>query len=177
MTVNTETMTATLDQEYVNPQDSVYAISQGNVQLLDDGHVVMGYGSTPKIREFSPDGSTVMTAQFGPGDGLLFSYRAYRLPWVGHPTEPPNVFACIDQLSNKTMVYMSWLGATEHEAWKVYTGSSISSLTLAAHVKRAGFETMASIPGHQAPLIRVEAEEMGVTSGVSPIVSPRNSCV
>ncbi|KAI4861572.1 ASST-domain-containing protein [Hypoxylon rubiginosum] len=175
MTLDTKAMKATLDKEYVNPQDSVYAFSQGNLQQLDDGHVIMGYGSTPKIREFSSDGATVMTAQFGPGDGLLFSYRAYRLPWEGRPTEPPNAFACIDQSSNTTMLYMSWLGATEYESWKVFTGSSTSSLTLNAHVERTGFETAISIPG-QSHLIRVEAQELGVTSGVSPVTSPSNSC-
>ncbi|KAI0827241.1 ASST-domain-containing protein [Hypoxylon sp. FL0890] len=176
ITLNTETMKATLDQEYIDPQDPIFALSQGNVQLLDNGNVIMGYGSTPKIREYGPDGSVRMTAQFGPGDGLIFSYRAYRQPWVGRPNAPPSVFACNDKANNNTRVYMSWLGATEHNSWKIFAGSSNSSLILAAEVERTGFETMASIPG-QLPLIQVEAQGPSVTTtGVSSVVISQNVC-
>ncbi|KAI2471517.1 ASST-domain-containing protein [Annulohypoxylon bovei var. microspora] len=176
MTLNTETKKATLDQAYTDPQNPVYANSQGNVQKLDDGHVVMGYGSTPKIREYSQDGSVAMTAQFGPGDGYIFSYRAFRLPWVGQPKTAPAAFACLDDASNKTMVYMSWLGATEHKAWKVFAGASNSSLALAAQVEKTGFETVASLPG-QVSLIRVEAQGPGITaSGVSPTIFSQDTC-
>ncbi|KAI1480702.1 ASST-domain-containing protein [Daldinia eschscholtzii] len=175
LTLNTETRKATLDQAYVDPQDAIYAFSQGNTQLLDNGNVIMGYGSTPKIREFSPDGATLMTAQFGPGDGHIFSYRAYRLPWVGRPKSPPSVVACKCEGSNSTTVYMSWLGATEHKSWEIFAGDSNSSLTLASHVERTGFETVATIPS-QVSLIRVEARGVGITGGVSNVVSPQSSC-
>ncbi|KAI2779254.1 ASST-domain-containing protein [Daldinia loculata] len=175
LTLNMETMKATLSQEYIDPQDAIYAFSQGNVQQLEDGNVIMGYGSTPKIREFSPDGATLMTAQFGPGDGLVFSYRAYRLPWIGRPKSPPSVLACRNEASNSTAVYMSWLGATEHNSWGIFAGDSNSSLTLTSQVEKTGFETVATIPG-QVSLIRVEARGMGITGGVSHVVSSRSSC-
>ncbi|KAI8960637.1 ASST-domain-containing protein [Daldinia sp. FL1419] len=175
LTLDTKTMKAKLDHAYVDPQDAVYAFSQGNVQLLEDGHVIMGYGSTPKIREFSPDGTTLMTAQFGPGDGLIFSYRAYRLPWVGRPKTPPSVVACNNEASNSTKVYISWSGATEHKFWKVFTGHDNSSFTLQSEVERTGFETVATIPG-QVPFVRVEAQGVGVAGGVSHVVSPQNTC-
>ncbi|KAI0852146.1 ASST-domain-containing protein [Daldinia vernicosa] len=175
LTLNTETMKATLDQEYFDPRDAIYAFSQGNLQQLEDGHVIMGYGSTPKIREFSPDGATLMTAQFGPGDGLIFSYRAYRLPWIGRPKSPPSVLACRNEASNSTAVYMSWLGATEHKSWVVFAGDDNSTLTLTSQVEKTGFETVATIPG-QAPFIRVEARGVGITGGISHVVSPQSSC-
>lgn len=78
MTVNDKLKTATLSQELIDPHDAIYAASQGNTQLLDDGHAIMGCGSTPKIKEYDADGSCVMTAQFGKEDGDVFSYRAYR---------------------------------------------------------------------------------------------------
>ncbi|KAI1471130.1 ASST-domain-containing protein [Daldinia caldariorum] len=175
LTLDTETMKATLDHAYTDPQDAVYAFSQGNTQLLDDGHVIMGYGSTPKIREFSADGTTLMTAQFGPGDGLIFSYRAYRQPWVGRPKEPPSVVACRDEASNSTRVYMSWLGATEHKYWDIFAGDSDNSFTLASQVGRTGFETVATIQG-QVPMIRVEARGIGITGGVSNVISSQSHC-
>ncbi|KAI0130914.1 ASST-domain-containing protein [Daldinia grandis] len=175
LTLDTETMKATLNQEYVDPQDAIYAFSQGNLQQLENGNVIMGYGSTAKIREFSPDGATLMTAQFGPGDGLIFSYRAYRLPWIGRPKSPPSVLACRNEASNSTAVYMSWLGATEHESWGIFAGDSNSSLTLTSEVERTGFETVATIPG-QVSLIRVEARGMDIAGGVSRVVSSQRSC-
>ncbi|KAI1410064.1 ASST-domain-containing protein [Hypoxylon sp. FL1857] len=174
VTLNTETMKATLDQEYFDPQDRIFSHSQGNVQTLDNGNVMMGYGSTPKIREYSPDGAVLMTAQFGRGDGLIFSYRAYRQPWVGRPEIPPSAFACVDAVNNKTMVYMSWLGATEHNSWRIYAGSRNSSLILSADVKKTGFETLASIPG-QPPLIQVEAQGPETTR-TSPVITPQKVC-
>ncbi|KAI1389106.1 ASST-domain-containing protein [Hypoxylon trugodes] len=175
MTLDTDTMRATLDQQYVDPEDPIYAFSQGNVQQLEDGHVIMGYGSTPKIREYDADGSVVMTAQFGPGDNLVFSYRGYRLPWIGRPKTSPSAFACVDKANNETTVYMSWLGATEHRSWKVLTGDNNSTLTVAAEVEKTGFETRITIPG-QAPQIQVQAQGLGMTTAASPIVSTQSGC-
>ncbi|KAI1135735.1 ASST-domain-containing protein [Hypoxylon sp. FL0543] len=176
MTLDTQGMKATLDQEYTDPRDPVFAHSQGNVQLLGNRNVIMGYGSTPKIREYSQDGSVLMDVQFGPGDGLIFSYRAFRQPWIGRPQSPPSAFACKDEVNNQTAVYMSWLGATEHNSWKIFAGSSNSSLILAAEVKRAGFETVANIPGHPL-LIRVEAQGPGITTtAVSPVIISQIHC-
>ncbi|KAI1088695.1 ASST-domain-containing protein [Rostrohypoxylon terebratum] len=176
MTLNIATKKATLDQVLTDPRDPVYSNSQGNVQKLDDGHVVMGYGSTPKIREYSQDGSIAMQAQFGPGEGYIFSYRAFRLPWVGRPKTAPDAFACIDAATNQTMVYMSWLGATEHKSWKVFAGASNSTLALAAQVEKTGFETVTSIPGRSS-VIRVEAQGPGIAaSGVSPVIFSQDTC-
>ena len=173
MTLNTETMTASLDKELIDPSDTIYSASQGNTQLLEDGHIIMSYGSTPKIREYSSDGSPVMTAQFGSGDGEVFSYRAYRLPWVGRPKTPPSVFACKDKASDETLVYMSWNGATEHQCWDVFAGNSSSRLSLATQKEKTGFETMTKITG-QFSFIRAEARGDGIATGISAITAVEN---
>ncbi|KAI0097667.1 ASST-domain-containing protein [Nemania sp. FL0031] len=176
LTLDTATGEATLDQAFFDPHDTVYARSQGNTQTLPDGHVVMGYGSTPKIREYNPAGVPVMTAQFGPGDSKVFSYRAYKLPWVGRPKTAPDVFACIDGARNHTQVYMSWNGATEHAAWEVLTGAAESSLTRSARVRKTGFETMASVPG-LAAYVQVEAHgKNGTLMASSSVIVPQGSC-
>ncbi|KAI0592838.1 Arylsulfotransferase-domain-containing protein [Biscogniauxia sp. FL1348] len=153
LTIDTEAMTATLDKEYIDPHDPAYSVSQGNTQLLDNGHVVMGYGSVPTVREYT-DGATAMTAKFGPADGSVFSYRVYRLP-------------------NTTLVYMSWNGATEHTRWRVFAAPG--NQTVAAQVTKTGFETVATIPG-RAAYVRVEAEGFGFGPGVSEVVAVRGSC-
>lgn len=91
----------------------------------------MGYGSNSKIREYSPDDSSVTTAQFGEDYGQGSSYRAYRLPWTVHPRTSPSAFACVDKTSNKTHVYMSWNGATEQQVWEVFVGATSLDLALA----------------------------------------------
>lgn len=174
MEVDEEKMTATLLQEYMDPNDPVYAASQGNTQVLDDGHVIMGCGSTSKIKEYEADGTPVMTAQFGPGDGNIFSYRAYRQQWVGLPKTDPSAFACFNKSQNQTLVYMSWNGATEHKLWNVYAGEDEQHLFVAAEAKRSGFETLAKVPGQPA-YVRAEAKGLGV-SGVSSVVEVASNC-
>ena len=175
MTLDTEAMTATLDQQLIDPSDTIYSASQGNTQLLDDGHIIMGYGSTGKIKEYNPDGSVAMTAQFGSADGEVFSYRAYRLPWVGRPKTPPSAFVCMDKASDETLVYMSWNGATEHQCWDVFAGNSSSDLSLAAQAEKTGFETMAKIPG-QVSFIRAEARGDEISTGVSAVMEVEEEC-
>ncbi|KAI0470021.1 ASST-domain-containing protein [Xylariaceae sp. FL0804] len=170
MTLDTSSMTASLNRTFTDPGDPVYAVSQGNVQQLDDGHVVMGYGSTPKIREYSADGTPVMTAQFGGGDGNVFSYRAYRLPWVGRPRTSPDVFASVDAERDVISVYMSWNGATEHMAWRIFAGDDKSNLKLVAQVGKSGFETVATVPG-KAAFVQVEALGPNATLGISHVVA------
>lgn len=52
--IDTDTMTATLVQQYT-PISSVAdkSVSQGSVQVLDNGNVVVGYGSNPWIGEYT----------------------------------------------------------------------------------------------------------------------------
>src|SRR5205807_3943536 len=55
------------------------AATQGNVQLLPDGHYFVGWGARPYLTEFDPDGRVLFDARFGYRDD---SYRAYRFRWT-----------------------------------------------------------------------------------------------
>lgn len=157
-----------------DPSDEIYALSQGNTQLLPGGHAIMGYGSNPKIKEYNANGTCVMTAQFGE-DGVIASYRAYRSPWVGIPTTAPDVFSCVDQSQNKTNVFMSWNGATEHKQWKIFGGTNHTDLSPVSVARSTGFETSVSV---QAGLkyVRVEAHGRGIEKGVSKVVAVEHAC-
>ncbi|KAK6067198.1 X-Pro dipeptidyl-peptidase [Seiridium cupressi] len=168
--LDTEARTATLQMELVDPLDAIYSHSQGNVQLLDNGHTIMGYGSTPRIKEYTSNGSVAMSVKFGPSEGTVFSYRAYRLPWVGIPDTLPKAVACKDQTSNQTLVYMSWNGATEYTSWNVYAGISQSDLSFATAAVRTGFETSAVV-GSGATYVRAEAYGLNTTLGSSVVVA------
>ncbi|CAG7923158.1 unnamed protein product [Penicillium olsonii] len=172
--VNLATREASSLQTLHDPKDEIYAVSQGNTQLLPGSHAVMGYGSNPKIKEYSSNGTCVMTAQFGE-DGVVASYRAYRSPWVGIPTTSPDLFACSDESNNNTQVFMSWNGATEHKKWKIFGGNTRGNLHPVSIVRKSGFETTASVRGG-LKYVRVEADGFGIEKGVSKVVSVKEMC-
>lgn len=173
--MDTDAWTATLLQELIDPNDTIYSRSQGNLQLLDNGNSIMGYGSTPRIKEYASNGSVAMSVKFGPGNGNVFSYRAYRLPWVGRPQTLPKTVACKDQTSNQTLVYMSWNGATEYTSWNVYSGVSEAELNFATSAIRTGFETSAVLES-DASYVRADAYGLNTTLGSSEIMRVQEQC-
>jgi Arylsulfotransferase (ASST) len=144
------THTATLAQ---SDTDGTLAISQGNVQLLGNGDLLVGWGSVPRITEFSPSGAIVFDATFSKGDD---SYRAYRFAWAGMPDTKPSVAVAKAGGSTAT-VWASWNGATQVVAWRVLTGLNGDHLSvLDGPIPRKGFET--TITAHtDAPYIAVQA--------------------
>ncbi|WP_344685068.1 arylsulfotransferase family protein, partial [Saccharopolyspora taberi] len=60
--------------------------SQSSHQVLPGGHHFVGWGSQSHFTEFDAEGKVVLHGEFGDG---MPSYRAFRLPWTGAPTEPP----------------------------------------------------------------------------------------
>ncbi|KAJ6091880.1 hypothetical protein N7467_003849 [Penicillium canescens] len=174
MNVNLDTKSVTPLRLLDDPRDEIFSTSQGAVQALPENHVLMGYGSNPKIKEYNADGSCVMTAQFGE-DSVVSSYRAYRHPWVGIPNTAPDVFSCIDASHNTTNVYMSWNGATEHQQWHVFGGVTQNGLPRVGVTPKTGFETMTSVKGG-LKYVRVEAHGHGIKAGVSKTVRVQTQC-
>ncbi|ORY55678.1 ASST-domain-containing protein [Pseudomassariella vexata] len=175
ISVNTDSFVANMTQEFIDPNEAIYSKSQGNMQVLENKNVLMGYGSTPKFKEFNANGSVVMDARFGYVEYSVFSYRIFRQEWVGNPKTAPKVFACKDTATNQTEVYMSWNGATEHQSWNVYASATEENLSLAATVAKSGFETVAKIGGW-AEYVSVEALGLNTTSKMSTVVSALTEC-
>lgn len=172
MDVNTATMEATLVQELADPSDAIYAASQGAMQVLPNGHSLLGYGSVPALKEFDRAGNVALAAEWGAPKEVQ-SYRVYKAEWVGKPATKPSAVACKE--GNGTVgVYMSWNGATEVESWTVYAGASNETLEAVKTVDRTGFETTASIGAAQ--VVRVEAAGEGIETGVSDVVEVKESC-
>jgi hypothetical protein len=110
-------MSATLVGEYTHP-DKIFSDTQGNVQVLPNGNVFMGWGSEPYFSEFSKDGELLFDASF-PSE--LESYRAFRFPWKGQPQDEPALVT--EQGSeDEVTLYVSWNGATEIATWQVLAG-------------------------------------------------------
>jgi arylsulfotransferase ASST len=81
--IDEEKMSATLLQEYT-PPEKLLTTSQGNVQLLPNANVLIGWGSAPFISEYSYEGELLFNAHFPPD---VESYRVFRFPLTGHPTD------------------------------------------------------------------------------------------
>lgn len=134
--LDTAAMTATMVQEYVHP-DGYLSGSQGNMQLLPNGNIFIGWGSEPAYSEFTPDGTLIFNCRF-PGEGT--SYRAYREEWTGQPVDPPDI--AVEQASqNAATVHASWNGATEVASWGVLAGATAAALEVVGQAGKAGFET------------------------------------
>jgi Arylsulfotransferase (ASST) len=126
--------TASLVRQYTNY--GILTSSQGNLQLLPNGNAFIGWGAEPNYTEFDATGAIVFDARFL-GDNQ--SYRAYRLPWTGRPTEAPAIAA--ERAASQVTVYASWNGATEVRRWQVLAGPDPQALTAAGSAPRRGFET------------------------------------
>jgi hypothetical protein len=125
-------MRATLVRQIVH-RPRLLAATQGNLQLLPDGHWFVGWGARPYFTEYDATGRHVLLdARFGFRDD---SYRAYRFPWTGRPGGRP---ALVVSDGN---AYVSWNGATEVASWQ----PSVDGHPLPA-VERVGFETRLRLP-------------------------------
>jgi hypothetical protein len=165
-------MTATLLQELADPDDTIYSLSQGNMEVLPSGNTILGYGSAPTLKEFDPMGNVVLSVSWGEVQAVQ-SYRDYKAEWVGTPSTKPDVFAC--KAENGTEIYMSWNGATEHKTWTVFGDEVNSSLSEVVSVEKVGFETRASI-AQMLGFVRVEAKGEAIETGVSNIIGVSTVC-
>jgi hypothetical protein len=127
---DTRRRTASLLHEYRH--SNTLAGSQGNMQVLPDGHAFEGWGAAPFFSEYTRGGRLLYDAHFHGADE---SYRAFRAPWVGRPDYPPSL-----AVSGGT-AYASWNGATEVASWRLLAGPDPSHLAPAGSSGRQGFET------------------------------------
>jgi hypothetical protein len=115
--------------------------TQGNVQVLPKGNVLVGWGSAPFFSEFNHHGELLFHAAF-PTEGE--TYRAFRFPWSGQPTDDPAIAAELGT-EDKVTIYASWNGATEVTTWQVLAGSAPDQLEPLASAPRQGFETVITV--------------------------------
>jgi len=160
--VDEAAMRASFMREYRHPKKRLLAGSQGSVQLLADDDVIVGWGALPYYTQFRTDGSLVTDAMLRKGH----SYRAFRYPWSGRPTDDPAI-AIKRKVPGKLAIYASWNGATDVEHWNVLAGSNSSTLTSVASAPRMGFETEIAL-GTAAAYVAVQAiDAAGAILGTS----------
>ncbi|OKL62618.1 hypothetical protein UA08_01241 [Talaromyces atroroseus] len=176
--VDQENMTAKVRGQYWNPTP-ISSQSQGSVQLLENGNVLVGYGFNAAWTEFNPDGEAVCEVHMGPkkffDQGHVISYRAFKYPWVGKPTSNPD-WVVLDKKGNTG--YVSWNGATEVKTW-ILEGSNAAKpehdtgpFVFLSAMPKTGFETTVSIPeGNIYKQLRVVGlDKLGNQLGASRFV-------
>jgi hypothetical protein len=160
-------MSATLVREFTHP-NKLLSTSQGNVQVLPNANLLVGWGSAPFFSEYSREGELLFDAQLL-GDGQ--SYRAFRFPWSGQPGDNPDV--AVEQGSDdQVTLYVSWNGATEVKSWQVLAGSTPNHLKPFGSAPRRGFETTVAVRTAE-PYVAVQAKSasgrvLGTTKAVKP---------
>jgi hypothetical protein len=164
-----DNMTATLVRVHTSP-DRLLATSQGNMQVLPNGNVFIGWGSESFISEFSHDGKLLFDAHLPPKED---SYRAFRFPWRSHLTDDP-ALAVERGPDDEVALYASWNGATEVAAWEALAGSHPDQLEPLGAVPRDGFET-AFLARTAEPYVAVRAKDSsGRVLGASKPVKARS---
>jgi hypothetical protein len=154
-----------LKRAYTRPSPT-FSDSQGNVQVLPNGNILIGWGAQPYVSEFSPDGELLFDARLGE---KYISYRAYRMQWDSDGSGTPAVVA--RRAATHATAYVSWNGDTGVMHWTPLVGTTAGSLTALAPVARTGFETALAIPGGYTRLRVRGTDASGHTVTTSAVMS------
>jgi hypothetical protein len=161
LAVDESAMTVTLTREYSRPP--ILAKSQGSMEPLSNGNVLVGWGDQPYYTEFYRDGGVALEARLPDGAS---SYRAVRFPWPGKGDGDPALAG--DLLpSGSSMLYASWNGATDVTTWIVLGGDSPGALRAVTSRPRTGFETEIPVSGQPAFVAVRALNSRGRTLGQS----------
>ena len=114
LALDTKRMHVSLERAYMHRPERVLSHFLGDTQLLANGNVFVGWGGAPYVTEFTRSGAIAFDARLPRGGE---SYRAFRFPWVGRPTDRPALAARAGRL------YASWNGATEVASWQLLEGA------------------------------------------------------
>jgi hypothetical protein len=161
--------TVQLVAEYRNSPET-FGQFMGNMQRLPNGNTLIGWGTAtaPVFTEFNGSGEKLL--EFTSTEGM-FTYRAFRFPWQGFPTWPPELTAVVED--NQVYLYFSWNGSTETDAYFVEGGQDAQGLVTLAKVTKNGFETgfTFEMPGEGIWYFRVRPiSEEGDIGPASPVV-------
>ena len=158
-------MKATLVREYTHP-DKQYADAAGNMQVLPNGNVFVGWGRGLAISEFSEDGEMLFDATLLRKNE---SYRAFRFSWSARPSDQPAAVA--ERVSEEEVrVYASWNGAAEVATWEILAARHQGRLKSLGQVPRNGFET-AMVVRTSDPYVAVRAKDSsGRALGTSKVL-------
>ena len=154
----------------INHPDLDYSPKRGNYQALPNDNVFMGWSTKALHSEHTPDGKMVMQARMLAG--WLGSYRNYKFPFVGQPLSLPTVHSAAYGIEGRdaarTVLHVSWNGATEVETWRFYKTTGNGNVRkLLGDRRRSGFETMIEVEGYASYIIAEGLDKNGEVLGTS----------
>lgn len=161
-------MTATQLHDYAPPGKNMLSSSQGNMQVLPNGHVVMGWGNNAYVSEHDAEGNVLWWGYYA--KDLVMNYRAQKFEWEGNPTDSPALwtFSKTTEPDSHTTFYVSWNGATRVKTWRFYgSQNSTGPYTLVKEVKKKGFETEYTDPTFYVWTVAEALDEGGKVLGKS----------
>lgn len=138
--------TATMIKQYGAPEQpgGLLSGSQGDMQILPNGNIHIGWGEHAYFSEHTPEGSAVMYAKVAQRASNVMIYRSYKFPWVGKPLTKPALwtYSKTNDYNSGMVFYVSWNGATEVASWNFYAAETATGpFTLVGNTRRNGFET------------------------------------
>jgi hypothetical protein len=164
LAVNQASKSVTLVRSYTHAP-ALSAASQGSMQPMGNGDVLIGWGSEPYFSEYSAAGKLLFDAHF-PAPSQ--SYRASWFPWSGQPSSSPALAA--SNARGKVTLFASWNGATQIASWQVLAGPSAGSLSALGSFAKADFETAMTVQTTQ-PYVAVQAlSATGQVLGTSRVI-------
>ncbi|PGH13502.1 hypothetical protein AJ79_03632 [Helicocarpus griseus UAMH5409] len=173
--------TASVLNRYNRP-DHGHSRMRGNVQVLPNNNVFVGWSEGGYQSEFAPDGTLLMDARFAiPSNHnktRFNSYRSYKYPFVGRPQHPPALVAAVhgsQAAGFMTVMHASWNGATEVKYWKFYAQhNATAERVLVGNATKIDFETEFAVQGY-LDWITVEAVDGtgNNTLGWSGVIRPK----
>jgi hypothetical protein len=162
------THTATVVKQITQPAGQAETGSQGSVQTLADGHVIVGWGSAGTFSEYNSHGKlllddslpvTTQTVTLPNGQTIPNSWSTYRVfkeAWTGQPAAPPVATVARDT-GGTTEVSAAWNGATQVARWRILAGSSKHDLKPAAGHTWTGLITKIKVRATHVAYVRVVA--------------------
>jgi len=111
--------------------DGISAKSQGNMQILPNGNILLGWGDHPEWSEYLPTGEPIAQYKMADYESHTMSYRTQKFEWVGEPLTSPKLWSFSrygnsrkGQGSGQMAFHVSWNGATEVRQWAFYTSNN-----------------------------------------------------
>ncbi|KAK3672892.1 hypothetical protein LTR78_007245 [Recurvomyces mirabilis] len=187
ITIDFANGTATETRRTLAPDGGIASCSQGNTQVLDNGHVFNGWGDKAVFSEVDDDNNIVLAGEYtntANTDSTAMSYRAFSFDWQSTPNKTkPVVYSYAVNETAPTAIYVSWNGATTVSIWRFYASDKIGDdFAVIGSTGHAGFETMWSAPQFYQ-WVMVEAVAWDGTSlanssyqGTSPTPNAKRLC-
>ncbi|KAK5655889.1 hypothetical protein OQA88_5428 [Cercophora sp. LCS_1] len=145
--VDRKTNTAKALRQFL-PPDGLLVGGQGNVQMLKNGNVFVGWGVRGALSEFLGDGTTPFHAYLDTNEGVQ-SYRGFQCDWEGRPRE---AVVAVRADHSVIKVWVSWNGDTVTKKWSVFGRGRAVDKHLGDAVKESfesSLEIGAEVAGHE----------------------------